>query len=263
MNILACSTLYRAYPIATPQRFAARVTQVQLAVPSTGPIPLRPSCTGSRSGCSSPLAVPSTGPIPLRPFSCLLRRARMQACSTLYRAYPIATTLAIRVGIAPQVLQYPLPGLSHCDMPLCCWRLHQDFLAVPSTGPIPLRPLGVFLPRVVSMGPCSTLYRAYPIATWQWITLFLLSSTCSTLYRAYPIATPDRCTAHRAGTTCSTLYRAYPIATGSAGRCNPALPGLAVPSTGPIPLRREIVKGDRLAPIACSTLYRAYPIATI
>jgi len=37
------------------------------------------------------------------------------ACSTLYRAYPIATGISRRARGGGEHLQYPLPGLSHCD----------------------------------------------------------------------------------------------------------------------------------------------------
>src|SRR6266496_3453001 len=87
-----------------------------LAVPSTGPIPLRLSRGMLAKRKSKYLAVPSTGPIPLR----LLRMFAIEpplylTCSTLYRAYPIATMERGGRHHSDRILQYPLPGLSHCD----------------------------------------------------------------------------------------------------------------------------------------------------
>src|SRR6266516_304665 len=87
------------------------------------------------------LAVPSTGPIPLRH----------------------GFVNGIISGL--NGLQYPLPGLSHCDLYI------------------------LYLQRPLMMS-CSTLYRAYPIATYGSSSLCSHSyPACSTLYRAYPIAT--------------------------------------------------------------------------
>src|SRR6266487_4473313 len=120
-----------------------------LAVPSTGPIPLRPACSTARVTKLHPLAVPSTGPIPLR---------RWIGCVTI--------TVCV-------ILQYPLPGLSHCDS-------------------------GYRRTRLEARKPCSTLYRAYPIATENAVLdPAAYRQSCSTLYRAYPIATDSSRSGHR------------------------------------------------------------------
>ncbi len=112
----ACSTLYRAYPIAT---FLYR----------------------------------------------LALRLLLTSCSTLYRAYPIATFLMSTETSEDASLQYPLPGLSHCDNSRYPGWYSPASLAVPSTGPIPLRHAIVLLAPSSGLS-CSTLYRAYPIATF-------------------------------------------------------------------------------------------------
>ncbi len=45
----------------------------------------------------------------------LSNRRRYLTCSTLYRAYPIATGRPRWTYTDVAILQYPLPGLSHCD----------------------------------------------------------------------------------------------------------------------------------------------------
>ncbi len=139
------------------------------------------------------------------------------------------------------------------------------------------------------MVSCSTLYRAYPIATESWDAGKAEKQiSCSTLYRAYPIATVenvrdratiifdlqyplpglshcDHCLTRQkldSCKSCSTLYRAYPIATCGLSLSEVDAYTLVVPSTGPIPLRlwKEVVGIIQIA--SCSTLYRAYPIAT-
>ncbi len=92
------------------------------------------------------------------------------ACSTLYRAYPIATLqfFGELTNRDRGTLQYPLPGLSHCDS-------------------------GYRRTRLEARKPCSTLYRAYPIATENAVLdPAAYRQSCSTLYRAYPIATDAR-----------------------------------------------------------------------
>src|SRR6266487_1392633 len=159
-----CSTLYRAYPIATPAIVVRDWKQENLAVPSTGPIPLRPRMPSLIQRRIVNLAVPSTGPIPLRLIpagqgiemlrnlqyplpglshcDCFLKRngaMPTEPCSTLYRAYPIATSAGCAPRCSSASLQYPLPGLSHCDTLSVASVLASVPLAVPSTGPIPLR----------------------------------------------------------------------------------------------------------------------------
>ncbi len=163
------------------------------------------------------LAVPSTGPIPLRRPWCSGNDRFRVSCSTLYRAYPIATISNHSILLHQYILQYPLPGLSHCD-PSRAYLAHQR------------------------VAPCSTLYRAYPIATTvRECRCDRPKNACSTLYRAYPIATGlFHSAGHKATSSCSTLYRAYPIATLDRMRHDHRVRDLAVPSTGPIPLRHVL-----------------------
>src|SRR6266487_3809319 len=188
-----------------------------LAVPSTGPIPLRLSRGMLAKRKSKYLAVPSTGPIPLRRPWCSGNDRFRVSCSTLYRAYPIATISNHSILLHQYILQYPLPGLSHCD-PSRAYLAHQR------------------------VAPCSTLYRAYPIATTvRECRCDRPKNACSTLYRAYPIATGlFHSAGHKATSSCSTLYRAYPIATLDRMRHDHRVRDLAVPSTGPIPLRLRL-----------------------
>ncbi len=230
-------------------------------------------------------------PLPgLSHCDCFLKRngaMPTEPCSTLYRAYPIATSAGCAPRCSSASLQYPLPGLSHCD-DYRSWRYdHCKRLAVPSTGPIPLRHV-VRCQRISKRPSCSTLYRAYPIATiacqlpphrmhLQYplpglshcdmaagAALALVIAACSTLYRAYPIATRYARRAHRRQRSLQ-----YPLP--GLSHCDlhlaqtliPCSIPLAVPSTGPIPLRHISHVYRMHASRSCSTLYRAYPIATV
>src|SRR6266487_689173 len=210
-----------------------------LAVPSTGPIPLRLSRGMLAKRKSKYLAVPSTGPIPLRRPWCSGNDRFRVSCSTLYRAYPIATISNHSILLHQYILQYPLPGLSHCD-PSRAYLAHQR--VAPCSTLYRAYPIATTVRECRCDRPknaCSTLYRAYPIATGLFHSAgHKATSSCSTLYRAYPIATPFTLSlALFPSRSCSTLYRAYPIATLQVDAFDLALEALAVPSTGPIPLR--------------------------
>jgi len=119
------------YPLAGLFLYNAELWQwylyvLQLAVPSSGPIPLQHIKPEAIIG-KVKLAVPSSGPIPLQLHN--------------------QTTK----NLSQSVLQYPLAGLFLYNIRIIGKRDISLLLAVPSSGPIPLQLSRLDLDEIVAM----------------------------------------------------------------------------------------------------------------